>query len=80
MERWEDVVTDRGVRLDSVLRHLDSHESSGGPDPGRPWRGRRWIGATGGTTGERGVFVWDRREWLSILSSYARVNDWAVSA
>lgn len=22
-------------------------------------------------------FVWDRREWVSILASYARVNDWA---
>lgn len=76
MQQWEDVVTDRGLHLDSVLRHLDSLESASA-DPGRPWRGRWWMAATGGTSGERGVFVWDRWEWLSILSSYARVNDWA---
>ena len=39
--------------------------------------GRWWTAATAGSAGQRGVFVWNRREWIRILSSYARVNDWA---
>lgn len=30
-----------------------------------------------GTTGRRGVFVWDRREWSTVLASYARATPWA---
>ena len=33
--------------------------------------------ATAGTTGRRGVFLWDRHEWRTVLASYARANDWA---
>ena len=33
--------------------------------------------ATAGTTGRRGVFVWDRREWVQVLASYNRAFDWA---
>lgn len=76
MEFWDDVVTSRSLRLEPVLGHLALQESSGA-DPASPWRGRWWMSATGGSTGERGVLVWGRAEWLTILSSYARVNDWA---
>lgn len=76
MEFWDELVTAPSLRREMVERNLAERESDG-TDPSLPWRGRWWMAATGGSTGERGVFVWDRREWISILASYARVNDWA---
>ena len=76
MTQWDRLVTSPELRLDSVTRRLQDLESGGG-DPGQPWQGRWWTAATAGSTGQRGVFVWNRREWIRILSSYARVNDWA---
>jgi phenylacetate-coenzyme A ligase PaaK-like adenylate-forming protein len=76
MERWDEAVTVPGLRLADAEAHLhDLVEHDG--DPGVPWRGRWWVAATAGTTGRRGVFVWDRREWAAVLASYARANDWA---
>ncbi|ASN51310.1 phenylacetate--CoA ligase family protein [Sinomonas sp. R1AF57] len=76
MEHWDDAVTRPGLRLADVEAHLaDLVEHDG--DPGRPWRGRWWAAATAGTTGRRGVFIWDRREWATALASYSRPNDWA---
>ena len=76
MSDWDRVVTSPGLSLDSVTQQLRNLETVGG-DPGRPWQGRWWMAATAGSTGERAVFVWDRAEWIAILSSYARVNDWS---
>ncbi|MEA5457119.1 phenylacetate--CoA ligase family protein [Sinomonas sp. JGH33] len=76
MESFDDVVTDPQVRLADVEAHLSELVRSEG-DPGQPWRGRWWAAQTAGTTGRRGVFVWDRREWSTVLASYARANDWA---
>jgi phenylacetate-CoA ligase len=76
MASWDRIVTTPDLSLGSVTQHLRDIETSGG-DPGRPWKGRWWMSATAGSTGERAVFVWSRREWTAILSSYARVNDWA---
>ena len=71
MERFDDLVTDRDVRLSEVEAHLTS---TGSTDL---FRGRYRVAATSGTTGRRGVFLADRSEWTSILASYARANDWA---
>ncbi|HQZ85752.1 MAG TPA: phenylacetate--CoA ligase family protein [Actinomycetota bacterium] len=76
MASWDGLVTSPTLSLDSVTRRLRELET-GGTDPGRPWQGRWWMAATAGSTGQRAVFVWNRREWISILSSYSRVNDWA---
>lgn len=76
MADWDRLVTSPDLSLDSVTHQLRNIESLGG-NPGRPWQGRWWMAATAGSTGERAVFVWDREEWIAILSSYARVNDWS---
>ena len=76
MASWDRVVTSPELSLNSVTQQLRNIETAGG-DPGRPWKGRWWMAATAGSTGERAVFVWDRSEWTAILSSYARVNDWS---
>ena len=71
MERFDELVTDRDVRLGEVEGHL---ASTGSTDL---FRGRYRVAATSGTTGRRGVFLADRSEWTSVLASYARANDWA---
>ena len=76
IEGFDRVVTARGLTLAGIDEHLRLLTESDG-DPGQPFRGRWWVAATAGTTGRRGVFVWDRREWSTVLASYARATQWA---
>lgn len=71
MGRWDDVITDRSVRLDDVLKFVE-----GLAEPAR-LNGRLFVATTSGTTGLKGVFLYDLDEWLWVLSSYVRANDWA---
>ncbi len=76
MNNFDQAVTVPGLRLAEVEDHLRALLATGA-DPGMPWRERWWVAATAGTTGRRGVFIWDRSEWATVLASYARANDWA---
>ena len=40
------------------------------------FRGGYYVCATAGTTGRRGVFVWNFSEWIDVLTSYNRVYEW----
>jgi putative adenylate-forming enzyme len=71
MTRFDDVVTDRAIRLVDVERHLETAAVTD------TYLGRYRVAATGGTTGRRGVFLADPREWTSVLASYARAYSWA---
>jgi phenylacetate-CoA ligase len=71
MERFDDVVTDRGVHLADVEAYLDHNAATD------RFRGRYRVAATGGTTGRRGVFLSDPSEWRAVLASYSRAYDWA---
>jgi phenylacetate-coenzyme A ligase PaaK-like adenylate-forming protein len=71
MERWDDVVTVPDLRLADVEAHLDGLERD-------DYLGGRFRAmATGGTTGRRGVFVFDRREWSACLAGFLRWSDWS---
>jgi putative adenylate-forming enzyme len=75
MERFDDLVTDRAVRLADVENHLERTSATD------LFRGRYRVAATGGTTGRRGVFLSGPAEWRTVLASYSRAYDWAgVSA
>ena len=76
MNNFDQTLTVPGLRLTEVEDHLRALLATGA-DPGLPWRGRWRTAATAGTTGRRGIFIWDRSEWATILASYARANDWA---
>lgn len=76
MTEWDTICTDRSLQLTDVEARLAAEEQ-GQLEPGRAWRGRWWVAATGGTTGRRAAFAWNRTEWAQVLTSYARVNDWA---
>lgn len=76
MEHFDEAITTPDLNLADLEDHLRDLTESGG-DPGRAWRGRWWAAATAGTSGRRGVFVWNRSEWATVLASYARAYDWA---
>src|SRR5215203_4291395 len=44
------------------------------------FRDRYYASATAGTTGRRGIFLWDFAEWVQVVSSYNRAFDWAGSS
>jgi putative adenylate-forming enzyme len=71
MERFDDLVTDREVRLADVERHLANASATD------RFRDRYRVAATGGTTGRRGIFLTDPEEWTTVLASYARAYQWA---
>jgi phenylacetate-CoA ligase len=70
--RWfDDAVTDRSLRLDALAAHVATMKV------GERLDGRWWVASTSGTTGLRGIFPWDDSEWVHVLASYARANEWA---
>jgi putative adenylate-forming enzyme len=71
MERFDEVVTDRAIRLADVEVYLDRAAATD------LYRDRYRVSATGGTTGRRGVFLADEVEWRTVLASYSRAYDWA---
>jgi phenylacetate-CoA ligase len=73
MESFNSLVTRPGLRLADVEDYL---ATLGGNDL---FQGRYFVSATAGTTGRRGVFVWNFREWVQVVASYNRAFDWAGS-
>lgn len=71
MESFDDVVTDRRVRLAEVREFLERLEGY------RLFQDRYWVARTSGSTGTPGVFLWNRREWTMVVASYARAQEWA---
>jgi len=71
MERFDDLVTDREVRLADVRRYLEMATATD------RFRDRYRVAATGGTTGRPGLFLADDGEWTTVLASYARAYQWA---
>jgi phenylacetate-coenzyme A ligase PaaK-like adenylate-forming protein len=71
MESFDDLVTDREVRLADLREFLASLEGY------RLFRDRYWVARTSGSTGNPGVFLWGRAEWTTVIASYARAQEWA---
>jgi phenylacetate-CoA ligase len=70
MEHFDELVTAPDVRLGAVEEYLAGLRGN------ELFRGRYYVCATAGTTGRRGVFVWNFSEWIDILTSYNRVYEW----
>ncbi len=68
MARFDDAVTDRRLRREGVERHLD------GPEVDRPYLGGYEVMSTGGSSGERGLFVYGREDLRHALAGVLRVN------
>ena len=66
MEHWDEIVTDDRLRLDDVEAHLESLTSDA------YLFDRYHAAATGGSTGRRGVFVYDWDGWATAYLSVIR--------
>jgi putative adenylate-forming enzyme len=71
MERFDDLVTDRRLRLADLEAFLRSDGSDG------LYLKRYVVLATSGSTGRRGVFVFDDQEWIRAIASITRPIAWA---
>lgn len=71
MAEFDRIVTDPGIRLAEVEAHLAQ------PDPGQLYRGRYTALSTSGSTGLRGVFVFDPQEWRASLAAIMRPLMWS---
>jgi phenylacetate-CoA ligase len=66
MDNWNQIVTDPRVALRDVEAHL------AGERCGEPFLGEYRVFATGGTTGERAVIVYDLDAWQSTIANVLR--------
>ena len=71
MASFDEVVTVPEVRLAEVEAHLETLHSNA------RFLGRFWVSRTSGSTGHPGIFLTDRREWATVIASYARAQEWA---
>jgi phenylacetate-CoA ligase len=66
MENFDRFVTDPGLKLAEIRNHLK------GLGRDECFRGEYRVLSTGGSSGYAGVFVFDRREWRTVLASTMR--------
>jgi phenylacetate-CoA ligase len=71
MEHFDDLVTDRRIRLADLENFLRSDGSDG------LYLKRYVVLATSGSTGRRGVFVFDDQEWIRAVAAITRPIAWA---
>lgn len=69
MANWDQIVTDRRLSLARAEAHLASLDGD------RLLDGRYRVMASGGTSGTRGVFLYDRDEWRTLLAGLLRGAD-----
>ncbi len=70
MEHFDELVTDRAIRLQEVKAHVANLTSD-----------ERFLGhyraiATSGSSGHPGVFLFNDTEWATVLASFARTREW----
>src|SRR3954451_3732384 len=72
MEHWDEIVTDRRLSLELAEAYLERVVSDG---PAY-LLGEFQVVTTGGSSGTRGVFVWDFEGWLSFGLARDRTTLW----
>ena len=73
MEHFDELVTDPTVRLTDIEAYVAALRGN------ERFLGRYWVASTSGSTGRRGLFLWNFDEWAAVLASYNRSFDWAGS-
>ena len=71
MDRWDDVITDRALRRDELLAYLEGLEGD------ELYRGEYRVMTTSGSSGRKGLFVYDRRAWRGLLTLFFRYSEWS---
>lgn len=68
MKNWDSIVTDKNLTLEKANDFLDHAEV----EHPRFFLDRFQIYATGGSSGQRGVFVWDRDDFITFALAFFR--------
>ena len=71
MENFDDLVTDRALRLENIRRFAEEGEA------GQRFQGQYYVNATSGSSGHPGFFLFDESEWAFVLASFARGQEWS---
>jgi putative adenylate-forming enzyme len=71
MENFDEFVTDRSIHLNSV------REFAVGRAEDRLFLDRYHVTATSGSSGQPGFFLFDEPEWLTMVASFARGQEWS---
>jgi phenylacetate-coenzyme A ligase PaaK-like adenylate-forming protein len=61
MDRFDEIITDPAVRRGDVEAHAAKMQA------GERFRERYFVASTSGSTGLRGLFVWDELEWATVM-------------
>lgn len=71
MEHFDEFVTDRSIHLDAVREFAAARTED------RLFLDRYHVAATSGSSGHPGFFLFDESEWLAIVASFARGQEWS---
>lgn len=71
MEHFDELATDRSIRLETVRAFAAARVE------GRRFLDRYWVMATSGSSGQPGFFLFNEPEWLTIVASFARGQEWS---
>lgn len=71
MEHFDELVTDQSLHLEDVRAFAKQGEA------GQPFKNKYWVNATSGSSGHPGFFLFDETEWLQVLASFARSQEWS---
>lgn len=72
MENWSRIVTDRRLHLENVTAHLQQLHSGSHTNP--YIFDKYYAAATGGTSGKRGVFLWDWESFIVFVNVAYRME------
>lgn len=71
MEHFDEMVTDRSIHLEAVRAFAGGHVD------GRLFLNRYWVTATSGSSGQTGFFSFSQPEWVTIMASFTRGQEWS---
>jgi phenylacetate-coenzyme A ligase PaaK-like adenylate-forming protein len=71
MEHYDELVTDRALHLKDIRAFAEHGEA------GQPYKNHYWVNATSGSSGHPGFFLFDQSEWVQVLASFARAQEWS---
>lgn len=71
MSHFDEIVTDRLIHLVDLQKYLEGLRDD------ELFHGRYWVAATSGSSGMKSVVPSNAREWTTIVTSYARANEWS---
>ncbi len=70
MEHFDDLVTDRAIHLEDIRTHMNPLQAD------QRYLDHYWVTATSGSTGQPGIFLFNRAEWATVIASFARGQEW----